>query len=72
MKYKIWGVISFLVFVALVVAAFAFRLLKIEDGRLLVEADSLAERFRSGIPPVYGIRSVDGRAIVHARKLAPI
>ncbi len=31
----------------------------IEDGRLLTEADSLAGRFRSGIPPVYGLHTID-------------
>ncbi len=32
----------------------------IADGRLLVDEDPLAGRFRSGIPPVYGIDTVDG------------
>ena len=32
----------------------------IENGRLLIESDSLAAPFRSGIPPVYGIASLDG------------
>jgi hypothetical protein len=31
----------------------------IEDGRLLVDEEGLAGRYRSGIPPVYGSRSVD-------------
>ena len=31
----------------------------IEDGRLLVDADSLSDRFRSGIPPVYGLQTID-------------
>ena len=31
----------------------------IENGRLLVEEESLAGRFRSGIPPVYGIQTID-------------
>ncbi len=31
----------------------------IEDGLLLVDEESLAGRFRSGIPPVYGIRTID-------------
>lgn len=30
----------------------------IEDGRLLVDGDSLAGPLRSGIPPVYGMRSI--------------
>ena len=32
----------------------------IEAGRLLTESESLAGRFRSGIPPVYGIDSLAG------------
>ncbi|MEE8524053.1 MAG: NAD/NADP octopine/nopaline dehydrogenase family protein, partial [Thermoanaerobaculia bacterium] len=32
----------------------------IEDGRLLVDSDSLAGTFRSGIPPVYGIETLAG------------
>ena len=32
----------------------------IEDGRLLVDEDSLAGPFRSGIPPVYGVDTVEG------------
>lgn len=32
----------------------------IENGRLLVESESLAGPFRSGIPPVYGIETLDG------------
>ena len=31
-----------------------------EDGRLLVDEEGLSGRFRSGIPPVYGIHSIDG------------
>jgi hypothetical protein len=31
----------------------------IEAGRLLVDEESLAGRFRSGIPPVYGIETID-------------
>jgi len=31
----------------------------IQDGRLLVEGDSLAGPLRSGIPPVYGMRTID-------------
>jgi hypothetical protein len=31
----------------------------IEAGRLLVDEESLAGRFRSGIPPVYGIRTIE-------------
>ncbi len=32
----------------------------IADGRLLTDSDSLAGRFRSGIPPVYGIETLEG------------
>lgn len=32
----------------------------LEEGRLLVEEEGLAGRFRSGIPPVYGIETLDG------------
>ena len=31
----------------------------IENGRLLVDSDSLAGPLRSGIPPVYGMRTID-------------
>ncbi len=31
----------------------------LEDGKLLVDGDSLAGPLRSGIPPVYGMRSID-------------
>jgi small-conductance mechanosensitive channel len=36
MKYRIWGVFGVILSTALVIAAFAFRLLKIEDGQLLL------------------------------------
>ena len=32
----------------------------LEDGRLLVDSPSLADRFASGIPPVYGIHDLAG------------
>ncbi|MCG8461407.1 MAG: NAD/NADP octopine/nopaline dehydrogenase family protein [Holophagales bacterium] len=32
----------------------------LEDGRLVVESESLAGPFRSGIPPVYGIHTLEG------------
>ncbi|MDJ0838757.1 MAG: NAD/NADP octopine/nopaline dehydrogenase family protein [Acidobacteriota bacterium] len=32
----------------------------IENGKLLTESESLAGRFRSGIPPVYGIETLEG------------
>ncbi len=32
----------------------------VEDGRLLTDSESLAGPFRSGIPPVYGIETLDG------------
>ncbi|MCP4203435.1 MAG: hypothetical protein GY769_16075 [bacterium] len=31
----------------------------LEDGRLLIDSPSLAAPLRSGIPPVYGMRTVD-------------
>lgn len=31
----------------------------IENGKLLLESESLATEFHSGIPPVYGFNSID-------------